>query len=55
VEKLNQYGWFGTFCSLANYDILKINEVSKTPLYQALAFLSYEAARSEYMNNLQKQ
>ena len=50
---LEPFGWFATFTTLANDDILKLKEVAQTPLYTALTYLSLSAARNEFNNNLQ--
>jgi hypothetical protein len=38
--------------SLANDDILKLEQAAKTPLYTALTFLSLAAAKGEFNKRL---
>jgi hypothetical protein len=52
---IEPYGWFATFVTLANGDILRIKEAAKLPLYTAFAFLSLKAAQDEYEQNLIKE
>ncbi|QDP63664.1 MAG: hypothetical protein Unbinned3987contig1001_40 [Prokaryotic dsDNA virus sp.] len=37
-----KWGWYPILFELANNDILRMNEVSKVPIYQALTFLSFK-------------
>ena len=40
-----KWGWYAILYELANGDILKIDDVTETKLYQALTFLSYKQDR----------
>jgi len=49
---IEPFGWFATFAMLANDNVLKLKEVSKTKLYTALTFLSLSSAKAEFNNRL---
>lgn len=38
----NKWGWYSLIYDMAGGDILKLDAVTKTELYQALTFLSYK-------------
>ena len=40
-----KWGWYAILYDLANGDILKIESVTKTKIYEALTFLSYKQDR----------
>ena len=54
-DLIEPYGWFNTFITLAGGDVLRIKEAAKLPLYTAYAFLSLQAAKNEFEQNLMKE
>jgi hypothetical protein len=52
---IEPYGWFNTFITLAGGDVLRIKEAAKLPLYTAYSFLSLQAAKNEFEQNLMKE
>ena len=52
-ELIKPYGWFSTFVNLAGEDVTKLESINKIKLYQAMAFLSQQNAKAQFMQNLQ--
>tara|TARA_B100001094_G_scaffold254605_1_gene253373 strand:+ start:1039 stop:1203 length:165 start_codon:yes stop_codon:yes gene_type:complete len=45
-----KWGWYTIIYSLANEDLLKIDEVVKKPLYECLTFMSHKQDIEEAKN-----
>ena len=46
----DNWSWFGTMYRLANNDITKLEQITKTSLYECLTWLTYETELQEQQN-----
>ena len=55
INLSEKWGWYNSLYMLANEDILKINKVTKLPVYEVLTFMTYKQDLNEKLENERRQ